>query len=176
MAKIRAVLGAGLILGLAIFCLVSPSFAAESKIGYIDISRAFDEYTRTKEADAALEKKGNEKEVQREKMVNDVKKLKEELDLASDKIKQEKQKLLDDKIKTLQDYDRTVRDDLRKERDSLVREILQEIDTVIQEVGKKDGYTFILNDRVLLYKEKPHDLTDKIINILNERYQKKAKQ
>lgn len=170
MKKIFVFLAVGLILGLAVNAL-----AGELKIGYIDISRTFDEYTRTKEADAALEKKGMEKEVQREKMVNEIKKIKEELDLASDKLKADKQKLLDEKIKVLQEYDQAAREDLRKERDSLVREILKEIDGVIQEFGKKEGFTLIFNDRVLLYKEKPLDFSDRIIKILNERYGKKAR-
>lgn len=170
MKKIFVFLAVGLILGLAIDAL-----AGELKIGYIDISRAFDEYTRTKETDAALEKKGMEKEVQREKMVNEIKKIKEELDLASDKLKADKQKLLDEKIKVLQEYDQAAREDLRKERDSLVREILKEIDGVIQEFGKKEGFTLIFDDRVLLYKEKSLDLSDRIIKILNERYGKKAR-
>lgn len=158
-----------------IFGTVIPVFALESKIGYIDISRAFDEYTRTKEADAALEKKGNEKEAQRQNLVNEIKKIRADLDLASDKVKQEKQKLLDEKIKALQDYDRAAREDLRKERDSMVREILKEIDAVIQELGRKEGFSLILNDRVLLYKDDSLDLTERIIKILNERYQQKAK-
>lgn len=155
--------------------LTVHSFAQESKIGYIDISRTFDEYTRTKEADAVLEKKGLDKEAQREKMVNEIKKLKEELDLAADKVKPEKQKALEDKLKTLQEYDRSVREDLGKERDNIVKEILKEIDEVIQEFGKKEGYTFIFNERVLLYKDKTNDLTNNIISTLNSRYQKKAK-
>jgi len=148
-------------------------FSEGLKVGYIDLSRVFDEYNRTKEEDAILEKKGMEKEAQREKMVNEIKKIKEELELSSDKVKPEKQKLLDEKIKALQDYDRTTREDLRKERDGIIKEILKEIDEVIQDLGKKEGYTIILNERVLLYRDDTLDLTQKVINILNEKYEKK---
>ncbi|MCM8783583.1 MAG: OmpH family outer membrane protein [Candidatus Omnitrophica bacterium] len=152
---------------------VSLCYAADLKIGYIDVSRVFDEYNRTKEEDQILEKKGSEKEAQREKMVNEIKKIKEELDLASDKVKPDKQKLLDEKIKNLQGYDRTTREDLRKERDGIVREILKEIDGVIQELGKKEGYTVIVNERLLLYRDESLDLTGRVIKILNEQYDKK---
>lgn len=155
------------------FLYTNFCFAVDFKIGYIDISRVFDEYNRTKEEDQVLEKKGSEKEAQRESMVREIKKIKEELDLASDKAKAEKQKLLDEKIKKLQDYDRITREDLRKERDGIIREILKEIDGVIQELGKKEGYTIILNERVLLYKDSALDLTERVINILNEQYSKK---
>jgi outer membrane protein len=165
---------AGLVV-LFVLGLTAHSFAQELKVGYIDVSRTFDEYTRTKEADTVLEKKGLDKEAQREKMVNEIKKLKEELDLAADKVKPEKQKSLEDKLKALQEYDRAVREDLGKERDNIVKEILKEIDEVIQEFGKKEGYSFIFNDRVLLYKDKTKELTDSIISMLNSRYQKKSK-
>ncbi len=165
---------AGLIV-LFVLGLTAYSFAQELKIGYIDVSRTFDEYTRTKEADAALEKKGLDKEAQRTKMVNEIKKLKEELDLAAEKVKPEKQKLLEDKLKALQEYDRAAREDLGKERDNIVKEILKEIDGVIQEFGKKEGYIFIFNERVLLYKDKTKELTENIISMLNSRYQKKSK-
>lgn len=168
MKKIFLFLITGLCLGLTV-----EIFGEEFKIGYIDIAKVFDEYQHTKEEDSLLEKKGTEKETQREKMVNEIKKLKEELDLASDKVKPEKQKILDEKIKTLQEYDRTTREDLRKERDNIVREILKEIDGVIQELGKNEGYTFIFNERVLLYRVETYDLTERVIKILNERYEKK---
>ncbi|MGE4357332.1 MAG: OmpH family outer membrane protein [Candidatus Omnitrophota bacterium] len=155
------------------FLYTNFCFAVDFKIGYIDISRVFDEYNRTKEEDQVLEKKGSEKEAQRESMVREIKKIKEELDLASDKAKAEKQKLLDEKIKKLQDYDRITREDLRKERDGIIREILKEIDGVLQELGKKEGYTIILNERVLLCKDSALDLTERVINILNEQYSKK---
>ncbi|MCX5657083.1 MAG: OmpH family outer membrane protein [Candidatus Omnitrophica bacterium] len=170
MKKVLAGLVVLFVLGLTVH-----SFAQELKVGYIDISRTFDEYTRTKEADAVLEKKGLDKEAQREKMVNEIKKLKEELDLVADKVKSEKQKSLEDKLKVLQEYDRAAREDLGKERDNIVKEILKEIDEIIQEFGKKEGYTFIFNDRVLLYKDKTKELTDSIISMLNSRYQKKSK-
>lgn len=158
---------------LVIVSIAELCFSADLKIAYIDVSRVFDEYKRTKEEDAILEKKGMEKETQREKMVSEIKKIKEDLELASDKLKQEKQKLLDDKIKALQDYDRTTREDLRKERDSIVRDILKEIDEVIQDLGKKEGYTLILNERVILYHDNTLNLTEKVIAILNEKYDKR---
>lgn len=156
-----------------IFLYTGLCFSGDLKIGYIDLSRVFDEYNRTKEEDSLLEKKSIEKEAQREKIVNEIRKIKEELELASDKLKPEKQRILDEKIKALQDYDRTTREDLRKERDEIIKEILKEIDEVIQELGKSGGYTIILNERVLLYRDNTLDLTQIVINILNERYAKK---
>jgi len=143
-------------------------FSEEPKIATLDLSRAFDEFQKTKESDKILEAKGNEKKAERDKKVTEIKKLKGELDLLSDEGKKEKQAVIDQKVKELQEFDREVRDNLRGERDQMVREILKEIDQTIQEYGNEKGYTMILNDRVLLYKNKTLDVTEDITKRLNK--------
>ena len=44
---------------------------------------------------------------------------------------------------------------------------------VIKEYGGKNGYSIIVNDRVLLYGDPGMDLTNEIIKILNDKYNKK---
>ncbi|MBI3315927.1 MAG: OmpH family outer membrane protein [Candidatus Omnitrophica bacterium] len=145
-----------------------PCFAAGEKLGYVDLGRVFDEYQKTKNFDKSLEAKGAQKQTEREKMVAEVKKLRDEAELLSSKAKEDKQVVIDEKIKTLQEFDRATRDSLRRERDTMVREILKEIETVIQSFGKSQGYTFIFNDRVLVYKSEGSDLTQQVIKALNE--------
>lgn len=155
--------------------LVMPAaqaFAAADKIGYVDLARVFDEYQKTKTFDKSLEGKGAEKQGERDKMVNEIKKLRDEAELLSAKAKDDKQAQIDDKIKALQDFDRNTRDALRKERDGMVRDILKEIETVIQEYGKSNGYAFIFNDRVLVYKAEGADVTNQVIKVLNDSYSK----
>ena len=149
------------------------AFAAADKIGYVDLSRVFDEYLKTKDFDKSLEAKGAQKQVERDRLVNEVKKLRDESELLSAKAKEEKQAVIDDKIKALQDFDRITRDALRKERDVMVRDILKEIEVVIQDFGKAQGYGYIFNDRVLVYKSEGNDLTSQVIKVLNDNYAKK---
>ena len=152
---------------------VRTGYAAELKIGYVDLAKVFDEYQKTKEFDKSLETKGAAKQAERDKTVADVKKLRDEAELLSAKAKDEKQAAIDEKIKALQDFDRVTRDSLRKERDTMVRDILKEIETVIQGFGKSQGYTYILNDRVLVFKSEDNDLTPQVIKALNDSYTKK---
>ncbi len=147
--------------------------AAADKIGYVDLARVFDEYLKTKEFDKSLESKGVQKQSERDRLVNEVKKLRDEAELLSAKAKDDKQAQIDEKIKALQDFDRSTRDALRKERDAMVRDILKEIEGVIQNFGKSQGYSFIFNDRVLVYKSEGSDLTPQVIKVLNDQYTKK---
>ena len=147
--------------------------AAEDKIGTVDLARVFDEYQKTKEFDKNLEAKGAAKQADRDQRVAEVKKMRDEAELLSAKAKEEKQAAIDEKIKALQDFDRTTRDALRKERDGMVRDILKEIEVVIQDFGKAQGYGYIFNDRVLVFKSEQNDLTPQVIKVLNDNYAKK---
>ena len=151
----------------------APAYAVGDKIGYVDLARVFDEYQKTKQFDKSLEAKGASKQTERDKMVADIKKLRDEAELLSAKAKDDKQAAIDDKIKVLQEYDRTTRDSLRRERDGMVKDILKEIETVIQDFGKNQGYSYIFNDRVLVYKSEGGDLTNQVIKALNDSYAKK---
>jgi outer membrane protein len=161
-------------LSLFAFIAAAPAlYAADAgKIGYVDLARVFDEYQKTKTFDKSLETKGAGKQQERDRLVNEVKKLRDEAELLGAKAKDDKQVQIDEKIKALQDFDRTTRDALRKERDSMVRDILKEIETVIQDFGKAQGYSFIFNDRVLVFKNETSDLTPQIIKALNDSYAK----
>ncbi len=151
----------------------SPAFAAAEKLGYVDLAKIFDEYEKTKSFDKSLETKGTSKQAERDKMVAEVKKLRDEAELLGAKAKEDKQAVIDDKIKKLQEFDRVTRDELRKERDTMVRDILKEIEVVLQDFGKNQGYSYIFNDRVLVYKSEGNDLTTQVIKTLNDSYAKK---
>ena len=162
------------ILGLVGVMLFSvPAAQAADKIGSVDLARVFDGYQKTKELDKALESKGVAKQADRDKMVADIKKLRDEAELLSAKAKDDKQIVIDEKIKALQDFDRVTRDALRKERDGMVRDILKEIEIVMQDFGKSQGYSYIFNDRVLVFKTDQSDLTTQVIKVLNDNYTKK---
>lgn len=149
--------------------------AKELKIGYVSIAKVFDEYDKTKASDKTLEKKGQEKQLDREKYVSEIKKMKDELELLSDKARADKQRDIDSKVEALQRFDRETSEDLRRERDMMAREILKDIDAVIKELGKQEGYNIIFDDRVLLYTSEELDFTNKLMNILNTRYGKTKK-
>ncbi len=159
----------GIIFGLGI--LVGTSFAAE-KFGYVDLSRTFSEYNKTKEYDKALGDKENVYSTEREKKVNEIKQFQDKLNILSDKEKDSKKGELESKVKSFQDYDRQKQTDLRKEQDERMKEILKDIEEAVKQYSEKEGYTLVFNDRVLVYENKSLDITDKIVSILNKGYKK----
>ncbi|MFH1782048.1 MAG: OmpH family outer membrane protein [Candidatus Omnitrophota bacterium] len=154
------------------FCLLASACVAEEKIGFVDLSKAFDEYQKTKDFDKSLEQKGSTKQDQREKLVKDIRKMRDELELLNEVTRKSKEGDIESKMKILQEFDQEAKTELVKERDNMVRDILGEMNDVIEEYGKQNGYSMILNDRVLLYGKDTFNITDEIINILNAKYKK----
>ena len=161
----------GIVIGLMImaFSLVSshPVLAADPKIGYVNLSLVFDSYEKTKKFDRDLQKKAEEKRTQRDKIVEEVKKNRDELELLSPNNRVAMQQKIDQKVQELQAFDRDSRLTLRRHRDTMIRDILKEIDEVVQNYGKEEGYDYIFNDRILLFKKEANDLSQEIVDLLN---------
>jgi len=164
MRKTAVVLG-GLIIGLVLF--VGNAQAAD-KFGYIDLSRTFSEYSKTKGYDKTLTDKEKIYTDERDKKVADLKAFQDKLSLLNDKEREAKGAELQAKVKEFQDSDRQKQDTLRKEQDLRMKEILKDIEEAVKKYSEKEGYTLVFNDRVLVYQTKSMDITNQIIAILND--------
>ncbi|MFH1046379.1 MAG: OmpH family outer membrane protein [Candidatus Omnitrophota bacterium] len=159
-----------LVLIVALCSWTTIAQAQEIKIGYINLKKLLDDYKKVADGEGVLLKQAEGKNAEREKMVNDIKALREKIELMDEKQKVAKQTELDDKVKALQDYTYQTRADLRQDRDEKFREIMQEIKTVIEEYGKSNNYNLILDDTLILYKQETLDVTEPVVKMLNERY------
>ncbi len=148
----------------------SVAFAQEArKIAVVSLSRVFDNYEKTRDVDATLEKKGEEKNKERDALVEKVNKLKDEVQLLSRQARREKEDKLNALMRELQDFDRDARIELRRERDDLVKEIFEEMDEIISRYGKEHGYDLIFDERVLIYADDTVDITKDITGLLNKK-------
>ncbi|MDD4908927.1 MAG: OmpH family outer membrane protein, partial [Candidatus Omnitrophica bacterium] len=69
-----------------------------------------------------------------------------------------------------QEYQRVQETELRKDRDEKMKEILKDIEKAVSEYAKKEGFTLVLNDRVLVYQDKSMDITEPVLKILQGYY------
>jgi len=166
MRKAAVVLwGCFAILFLALF---TGSAQAADKFGYIDLSRTFSEYSKTKGYDKTLSDKEKIYTDERDKKVEEIKAFQDKTNLLNDKEREAKQGDLQAKVKAMQEYDRKKQADLRKEQDEKMKEILKDIEEAVKKYSEKEGYTLVFNDRVLVYQTKSMDITSQIIDILNK--------
>jgi len=163
MKKATVILG-GAVIGLVLFL---GNAQAADKLAYIDLSRTFSEYNKTKGYDKTLSDKEKVYTDERDKKVADLKVFQDKLSLLNDKEREAKGAELQARVKEFQEYDRQKQADLRKEQDEKMREILKDIEQAVKKYSEKEGYTLVFNDRVLVYQTENMDITTQIIAILN---------
>ncbi len=146
---------------------VSTQASAEEKIGYVDLSILFDEYYKTKEFDAMLEQKHNGYEAEKQAKLEKLQEAQGKLALLKEDKKAELEGQIEQMRAELVEYDQQQKTTLTKERNEKIRDILLEIEKVVSTYAEKEEYSIILNDRVLIYGQQTHNLTEKILNILN---------
>jgi len=154
------------------FMFIHPTFAQETKICTVDLLRVFDEYKKREDFDKDLEAKTKVKEAERNKLIDDLKEIQDKLALLSDQEKEKKQKELTMKSQQLQELDQKLKQDFRKDWDEKLRQILEDIKKVVEDLAKKEGYTFVLDSKALLYGSKDMDVTSRIVETLNKNYKK----
>lgn len=176
---------------LALATALTQSVFAQSRIATIDMTKAFDSYWRTKQADAALKEQAAEmdKELkgfmdERAKAVEDYQKL---LASANDpalsveereKRKAEAEKKLADLREleqTIQQYERQARVTLDEKQRRLRANLVNEIRAVVESRAKAGGYVLVIdsaavganNVPIVLYRTAENDLTEEVIRQLN---------
>ncbi len=150
------------------FVLTGVVLAAD-KFAYINLSRAFSEYSKTKEFDKSLTDKENNYISERDKKLAELNTFKDKFSLLSDKDKESRKGELESKAKAIKDFVTQKETDLRKEQEDKMREILKDIETTVKTYSEKEGYTMVFNDRVLVYQDKNQDITDSVVDLLNKK-------
>ena len=167
--KALKVLGLALIFG---FMATGMTLADGLKIGFVDLSKVFDGYQKTKEFDAVLQSEGEKFQKQRDEMVQKIQDTQTKLDLMSDAQKSTMQSDIEKQKNDVIAFDKEKRTELGKRRDDKVREILSEIQKVAGDIAKKEGYTYVLNDRVMIFGDPQFNITDEVLRALNDSYKK----
>ena len=144
-------------------------WAQEMKVGYVNLAKVFDGYQRTKASDAILEKEGKQKEAELEGRMNELKKLRQNLELLNDEAREAKTREVEEKTEELQRFRSSTARDLQRERDKIAKDILKEIQDGLEEYAKANGFSLILDSRSLLYAQSAHDVTNDVLKLLNNR-------
>lgn len=168
----RWVLSLGLVL-LFFLGVVRPLFpAAKEKIATVDIGKVFDDYEKTKKYDQEFQTEGRLKQEERDAIVHEIRRLRDEQALLSENARQDKQGAIDAKLKELEKFDSDIRQTLGEKRNKAVREVFQDIENVMMQYGERKGYDLVFNDRAILYRNKEYDVTADVLRELNDKYKK----
>jgi outer membrane protein len=153
--------------------LAAPVFAADVKIGYVDLQRALNESEAGKRAKADFKVQVDKLEGQLKGKKDELDKLKDELDRKAVVMRDDERKRLEDDFQRKRlDLKRQFEDSqaaLQKKDNELTGQIIQELQEIIRQIGDRDRYTLILeiSSAPVLYTDKSSDLTDQVLTAYN---------
>ena len=169
-------LGGGFAVCASSLLALCPLAMAESvKIGYVNLAKVFDEYQRTKESEFGLEQRGKQKQAQLEGQFNELKKLRQGMELLNDQAREAKTREIEEKSDEFKRLKTRSERELVGQRNQVAKGILDEIGQVVTEYAKANGFSLVVDQRSLLYGQDSYDLTDEILTTLNQRYAARAK-
>ena len=163
------------VFGLAVVfgCMAAVcSLAGDLKIAYVDLSKVFDGYQKTKAFDAVLQSEGEVFQRERDAMIQKIQDAQGKLNLMNDAQKTAMQADIEKQKNDVVAYDKEKRTELAKKRDDKVREILAEIQKIVSNLANREGYAYVLNDRVMIYGDPQFNVTDVVLKTLNDSYKK----
>lgn len=157
----------------AVFLLCGVSYAAEQKVGYINLQRLVNESKMGEAAKKDIEKLRKQRETTVNNKLVEVNKLKDLLDKSGKGMSvTEKKDVTESLQKAYKEYQRILADakeDITREDRQLVAVILEKADGVLKAIAKKQKYTIILKDpNTIGYLDPSVDITDEVVKELNK--------
>jgi len=149
-----------------------PAFAAEAKLGTVDMQKLLMLSDAGKDAKEQLALRAAKYEAEKNVKEEELKKLKGELEkqsvLLSESARGGKEKDYQQKLKEYQRFLKDAQEDLQAKNDEFTNRIVDEIVKLVQEYGKKSGYTFIfVKNESMIFMDDRVDLTDELLKQFN---------
>lgn len=189
----------GILLGVVLsWALPVAAGAADQRIVFVNLDRAFNEFHKTKMADAQLKEQAEEFNEERSKLVADFEKLQEGFTALRDeaqntalneKVRNEKRDQAEDKLVELRDFETRIRrfdESRRKQLDDQSRRmrkrIVDEIIETIKNYARVQGLQAVIDSsaqsmngvEMVVYLDTRTDITDDILEQLNKGQAEKA--
>lgn len=162
-----------LVLFLTLLCVPAVEAQDRVKIGFIDIQRAISDSNAGKRAKERFQAQVKKAEAELLKEKTELERLKADLDKKGPLMKEEERRNLEaDLQRRYVNYQRAMTDqqqELRQKEGALTGDILKELEKIVNEIGKSDKFTLILERNQILYSDQGIDVTNKVIEVFNSR-------
>ena len=155
----------------------STTFAQEKiKIGFIDIQRVISESQAGKRAKERFQAQVKKAEADIVKERQELDRMKNDLDKKGPLLKDEERRNLEVDFqkrsvalqRSMSDYQQ----ELQQKNNEMMSDILKELEKIVNEVGKAEKFTLILERSQILYSDQGIDITSKVIETYNSRVKK----
>ncbi len=162
---------------LSLFCS-APVLGAEMKIAYIDLQKALNLSEAGKDAKDKINERVKQFEALLETSRNDLEKMQQELEkqalLLSESARAEKERNYQQKVKEFQRFTKDAQEELQQQDADFTRSILRDMMSIVQTLGKKQGYSLILEktESSVLYASDSIDITEAMIKEFDAQFLK----
>jgi outer membrane protein len=166
-----------------LFILGGSAYGADvQKVGIIDLQKIIEESTVGKRSSVEMKSQGKKMEDVLKEKGAEIEELQKSLEqkgtVMSEAAREKKEQDLRDKITDLKSLQRRYQDVLRELNLNLSKQITQDVFKIVEKIGKREGYTLILDRRVggIVYAPKAIDITDRVIKEYNAMDAKRDKE
>jgi len=156
------------------FLLTGMSFAADAiKIGVVDFQKILDTSNPGKASQVEINNQGKQMENDLKDKGAEIEELEKKLDreslVMSKEVREEKQREVRIKIGDFKALQQKYTDDFKVMENRIISSIQKEVVELVQEIGKKEGYTLIVEKRTggVVYAQPSTDITDSVIEAYN---------
>jgi outer membrane protein len=168
------------VFGVVFFILLAlPAWAQQIKIGLIDVQRVLSDSNAGKKAREKFQAQVKKTEADLLRQKQEMEKLKADMDKKGPLLKDDDRKNLEKELqRKYVSYQQDMRDsqeELQQKERAMTGEILKELETIVNEVGKNEKFTLILERSQLLYSDQAVDITTKVVELYNSRSAAPAK-
>jgi len=142
------------------------------KIAVVDFRKIFESYKKTSDYDKILQEEQRKIKQEYKKRLEEIRKMRDSLEVLKKEEKEKKEKELQEKIKSLRKFERDKTLSLKKEFSDKMKEIRGDILKAISKYAEKKNIDFVLDKIAVLYQKSDADITQDIIEELNRSYKK----
>jgi outer membrane protein len=165
----------GILVLLMVAGIGSSAMAQIGKFGYVDSDRIFAEYKDWAKAQEEFNTEYKAWDDEAKQMQKDLEDMQAEYDkqklILSEEKKKEREAAIKAKQSALDAFTKEVfgpEGSAERKNATLVKPLLEKINNAIERVATEENYDFIFNSAGLAYAKKDYDITDKILQILEE--------
>ncbi len=148
-----------------------PAKAQTVKIGYVDLQQALSETNDGKAIKSKLERLLKDKQREFDKMQDDVKRIKDEIEtqgaMMKEDLRRNKMQDYQKKMVELQEFYMGNQKELADKEAELTKPLLDRFDKVLKQIGRDEGFTLILPSAAVVYGQPSLDLTARLIQMIN---------
>jgi len=156
------------ILLVSLFLLTPVTFARDLKIGYMNMRAIFAEYDKIKKYNEELESKDAEIRKEIEEKAEGLRKLRDEMELLSEKAKKEKQPEFEKRVRELEEFRRRKVEEFISRKDEMFKQIREDIIKVAGDYAKRNRYDMVADEAAFIYFDEKYDITKEILKELNQ--------